>query len=162
RLRLLVTRPVPYRKTKNGRKYYRDRAYLLCTDETISAQELLQTYFDRWQIEYNHRDEKNVLGVGEAQVWVDESVGRVPTFIVACSSWMFVTALQQYGPLLDESVYGTKRRWRKKTRRPSCRDMVDVLRRDIFEGDHECGPKLQSEDDGRAMLLTSAAYPDKR
>lgn len=156
-LRLLVTRPVPYRKTKGGRKYYRDRAYLLCTDETIPAQELLQTYFDRWQIEYNHRDEKNVLGVGEAQVWADESVRRVPTFIVACYSWMLVTALEQYGPLREEAVYEPLPRWRRKTRRPSCRDMIDVLRREIFGGDHDWGPKLQSEADGRAMCLTSAA-----
>lgn len=156
-LRLLVIRPVPYRKTKTGRKYYRERAYLLCTDETIPAEELLQTYFDRWQIEYNHRDEKNVLGVGQAQVWAEESVRRVPTFIVACYSWMLVTALEQYGPRREEAVYEPLPLWRRKTRRPSCRDMIDVLRREIFEGDHDWGPKLQSESDGRTMCLTSAA-----
>jgi len=30
---------------------------------------LIQYYFDRWQIEVNHRDEKSLLGVGQAQVW---------------------------------------------------------------------------------------------
>lgn len=156
-LRLLVVAPVAYRTTKRGRKYYRQKAYLLCTDEKIEAQVLLQKYFDRWQIEYNHRDEKDVLGVGEAQVWADESVRRVPTFIVACYSWMLVTALEQYGPLREEAVYEPLPRWRRKTRRASCRDMIDVLRREIFEGDHDWGPKLQSEADGRAMCLTSAA-----
>jgi hypothetical protein len=157
RLRLLVIRPVPYRKTKTGRTYYRDRAYLLCTDETIPAEELLQTYFDRWQIEYNHRDEKNVIGVGEAQVWADDSARRVPTFIVACYAWMLVTSLQQYGPLREEEVYEELPLWRRKTRRPSCRDMIDVLRREVYEGDHDWGSKLQSEADARAMCLTSAA-----
>jgi hypothetical protein len=157
RLRLLVIRPIPYRKTKKGRVYYRDRAYLLCTDERIPAKELLQTYFDRWQIEYNHRDEKDVLGVGEAQVWSKESARRVPTFIVACYAWMLVTALQQYGPGRKEEVFEALPLWRRKAKRPSCRDMINVLRREVYEDKHNWGPKLQSESGGRTMCLTSAA-----
>jgi hypothetical protein len=158
RLRLLVTRPVAYRTTKNGRRYYRDRAYLLCTDEkTITAEELLQTYFDRWQIEYNHRDEKDVLGVGQAQVWSAQSVRRVPTFIVASYAWMLLTALQEYGPRREEAVYEALPLWRRATKRPSCRDMIDVLRREVYDTELDWGPKLQSGADGRSMCLTSAA-----
>ncbi len=43
---------------QEGRKYYRQPAYLLTTDLTTPALELLQAYFDRWGIEVNHRDEK--------------------------------------------------------------------------------------------------------
>ena len=68
-VRLLVVAPVGYRTTKKGRKYYRQPAYLLTTDLTTPAVELLQAYFDRWGIEVNHRDEKEIIGVGEAQVW---------------------------------------------------------------------------------------------
>ena len=62
-LRLLVVAPVGYRTSKNGRKYYRQPAYLLTTDLETPAAILLQDYFDRWGIEVNHRDEKEILGV---------------------------------------------------------------------------------------------------
>lgn len=62
-LRLLVVAPTPYRKRKSSKLYYRQPAYLLTTDLKDSVKQLLQIYFDRWQIEVNHRDEKDTLGV---------------------------------------------------------------------------------------------------
>ena len=47
---------------------------------------LIQDYFDRWAIEVNHRDEKEILGVGQAQVWNEKSVCKVPALIVAIYS----------------------------------------------------------------------------
>jgi len=49
-LRLFVLAPTPYRKSKRRRLYYRDPAYLLTTDPHSSPKQLLQIYFDRWQI----------------------------------------------------------------------------------------------------------------
>ena len=72
--------PTPYRKTKEGQFYYRQKADLLCDDNQLAAKELLQACFD---IEINHRDEKSILGVGHAQVWADLSVPRLPAFMVA-------------------------------------------------------------------------------
>ncbi len=66
-LRLFVVAPTPYRKRKSSKTYYRKPAYLLTTDLRHSAPQFLQIYFDRWQIEVNHRDEKDTLGVGQAQ-----------------------------------------------------------------------------------------------
>ncbi len=57
-LRLIVIAPTPYRKSKSKKMYYRDPAYLLTTDLRGSLKQLLQIYFDRWQIEVNHREEK--------------------------------------------------------------------------------------------------------
>src|SRR5207244_1535113 len=54
-LRLLIVAPTPYRKRKSGRLYYRQPAYLLTSDLKGHARTLLQIYFDRWQIEVNHR-----------------------------------------------------------------------------------------------------------
>ena len=68
-LRLIVIAPTPYRKRKSSKLYYRDPAYLLTTDLHSSVKQLLQIYFDRWQIEVNHREEKDTLGVGQAQLW---------------------------------------------------------------------------------------------
>jgi len=55
KLRLLVVRPIPYRKTKKGKLLYRNPAFLLTTDLQTQAQELLQIYFDRWQLDTCHR-----------------------------------------------------------------------------------------------------------
>src|ERR1035441_2208358 len=62
-LRLLVVAPTPYRKRKSSKLYSRLPAFLLTTDLKDSVKQLLQIYFDRWQIEVNHRDEKDTLGV---------------------------------------------------------------------------------------------------
>ncbi len=49
-LRLIVIAPTPYRKSQSKKLYYRDPAYLLTTDLRSSSKQLLQIYFDRWQI----------------------------------------------------------------------------------------------------------------
>jgi hypothetical protein len=49
-LRLLVVAPTPYRKRKSRKLYYRQPAFLLTTDLKDSVKQLLQIYFDRWQI----------------------------------------------------------------------------------------------------------------
>jgi len=46
----------------------RQPAFLICTDPEMSLEELLQDYLWRWGIEVNFRDEKTLLGTGEAQV----------------------------------------------------------------------------------------------
>jgi hypothetical protein len=129
-LRLFVLAPTPYRKTKAGRRYYREKAYLLCDDNELGAKALLQAYFDRWEIEINHRDEKSILGVGNAQVWADLSVPRVPALMVATYSLMLLSALETYGPKRT-SAYEPLPKWRRAARRPSCQDLVTLLRKQI-------------------------------
>jgi hypothetical protein len=82
-LRLLVVAPVPYDSGKGKRKYYREPAFLLTTDLHRSADLLLQSYFDRWQIEVNHREIKTTLGIGQAQLRNPHSVPRQPALLVA-------------------------------------------------------------------------------
>jgi hypothetical protein len=131
-VRLFVVAPVGYRTSKNGRPYYRQPAYLLTTDLTTPAAQLLQDYFDRWGIEVNHRDEQEILGVGEAQVWNKHSVSKVPALMVAMYSWLLLAGLECYGPkrTLD---YEPLPKWRRSAKRPSCLDLVTRLRRQIVE-----------------------------
>ncbi len=131
-VRLLVVAPVGYRTSKNGRKYYRQPAYLLTTDLNTPAVVLLQTYFDRWGIEVNHRDEKEILGVGQAQVWHPESVTKVPALLVAMYSWLLLAGLHCYGTQRTD-VYEPLPKWRRGAKRPSCLDLVTLLRRQIAE-----------------------------
>jgi hypothetical protein len=131
-LRLLVVEPTGYRTSKNGRKYYRQPAYLLTSDLTTPAEQLLQDYFDRWGIEVNHRDEKEILGVGEAQVWNEKSVSKVPALLVATYSWLLLAGLRCYGPTRTED-YEPLPKWRRGAKRPSCQDLVTLLRKQLAE-----------------------------
>lgn len=131
-VRLLVVAPVGYRTSQNGRKYYRQPAYLLTTDLATSAVELLQAYFDRWGIEVNHRDEKEILGVGDAQVWNERSVSKVPALLVAMYSWLLLAGLTCYGPTRTKD-YEPLPKWRRGAKRPSCQDLVTLLRKQIAE-----------------------------
>jgi hypothetical protein len=131
-VRLLIVAPVGYRTSKNGRKYYRQPAYLLTTDLTTSAIDLLQAYFDRWGIEVNHRDEKDILGVGQAQVWNEHSVCKVPALLVAMYSWLLLAALQCYGSTRTKN-YEPLPKWRRGAKRPSCLDLVTLLRKQIAD-----------------------------
>jgi hypothetical protein len=96
-LRLLVVAPTPYRKRKSGKLYYRQPAYLLTTDLTSPAKLLLQIYFDRWEIEVNHREEKDTLGVGQAQLWNPISVPKQPVLTVAAYSALLLASLEALG-----------------------------------------------------------------
>jgi hypothetical protein len=125
-LRLFVLAPTRYRTTK-AHYYYRQRAYLLCDDQETAAKTLLQAYFDRWAIEVNHRDEKSILGVGQGQVWSQLSVPRLPALRVASYSLLLLSALQAYGPTRT-GIYEALPKWRRGARRPSCQDLLHLLR----------------------------------
>ena len=131
-LRLLVVAPTPYRKRKSGRLYYRQPAYLLTTDLKGHAHTLLQIYFDRWQIEVNHREEKDTLGVGQAQLWNYISVPKQPVLAVASYSALLLASLLAFGAERG-SAYAELPRWRRKARRPSCLDLITLLRKEMTE-----------------------------
>jgi hypothetical protein len=131
-LRLLVVAPTPYRKRLSGRLYYRQPAYLLTTDLESPARWLLQIYLDRWQIEVNHRDEKDTLGVGQAQLWNRTSVPKQPALTVAAYSALLLASLQAFGAERGRA-YAPLPRWRRAARRPSCLDLVTLLRKEMVE-----------------------------
>jgi hypothetical protein len=131
-LRLLVVAPTPYRKRKSGRLYYRYPAYLLTTDLKGHAHTLLQIYFDRWQIEVNHREEKDTLGVGQAQLWNLFSVPKQPVLAVASYSALLLASLLAFGAERG-AAYAPLPKWRRKARRPSCLDLITLLRKEMAE-----------------------------
>lgn len=132
RLRLLVIAPTPYRKNNSSRLYYRQPAYLLTSVLQGVTPTLLQIYFDRWQIEVNHREEKDTLGVGQAQLWNPISVPKQPAFAVACYSALLLAALQAFGVQRGDA-YAQLPKWRRRAKRPSCLDLVTLLRKEMVE-----------------------------
>jgi hypothetical protein len=131
-LRLLVVAPTPYRKRKSAKLYYRQPAFLLTTDLTGHAHTLLQIYFDRWQIEVNHREEKDTLGVGQAQLWNEVSVPKQPVLAVASYSALLLASLIAFGAERG-AAYAPLPKWRKNAKRPSCLDLTALLRREMVE-----------------------------
>jgi hypothetical protein len=131
-LRLLVVRPTRYQKKKSGRYYYRQPAYLLTTVVHGTVRQLLQIYFDRWQIEVNHREEKDTLGVGQAQLRNFVAVPKQPTFAVASYSALLLASLEAFGALRGEA-YATLPKWRRHAARPSALDLITLLRKEATE-----------------------------
>ncbi len=131
-LRLLVIAPTPYRKRNSGKLYYRLPAFLLTTDRKSPAKQLLQIYFDRWQIEVNHRDEKDTLGVGQAQLWNVKAVPKQPVLAVAAYSAMLLASLIAFGAERG-GAYEALPKWRRNAYRPSCLDLITLLRKEMAQ-----------------------------
>ena len=131
-LRLLVLAPTPYRKSKRKKLYYRDPAYLFTSDLRSSPKQLLQIYFDRWQIEVNHREEKDTLGVGQAQLRNATAVPKQPVLAVAAYSALLLASLQAFGAERG-AAYAQLPKWRRSARRPSCLDLITLLRQEMAQ-----------------------------
>ena len=127
-LRLIVVAPVPYRLNKK-KMYYRRPAYLLTTALEIDVALLIQKYFDRWQIEVNFRDEKDLLGVGQAQVRSTKSVPRQPGFVVASYAALLLAGILVYEDKRDDRLIPLPK-WRKNATRPSIQDLITQIRRE--------------------------------
>ena len=127
---LIIVAPLRYRKTKHGKLLYRQPAYLLCSYvEDVPVEVFLQAYFFRPEIELNNRDEKTLMGLGEAQVRSERSVRFEPAFTVLIYAVMLLASLVAYGPWRTDD-YLKPPRWRKKDkrRRPSTMDILMLMR----------------------------------
>jgi len=131
-VRLLVIAGTPYRRRKTAKVQYRQPGYLLTTELTAPVEFLIQSYFDRWQIEVNHREEKTVIGVNDAQVTAQTAVERAPGFAVAAYSLLKLATLQALGPLRTDD-YPELPAWYAEARRPSCEDMQQKVRQEAWE-----------------------------
>jgi hypothetical protein len=154
-LRLIVIAPTPYRKSKSKKMYYRDPAYLLTSDLRSSVKQLLQIYFDRWQIEVNHREEKDTLGVGQAQLWNPISVPKQPVLAVAAYSALLLASLVAFGAERGKA-YADLPKWRRKARRPSALDLVTLLRKEMAEQPELLAP-LGFQITDQALVQAAAA-----
>jgi len=132
-LRLVVIRPVGYQLRKGSRRLYTQPAYLICTDPDLPLEDLLQGYIWRWDIEVNHRDEKTILGVGQAQVRNEKSVESIPAMAVAAYAMLHIAAIKAYGAGGKPAVI-PEAKWRKpqKKQRPSTQDLINELRRELW------------------------------
>jgi hypothetical protein len=131
-VRLIVIAPLGYRLTQNSRLLYRQPAYLICTDPNAPLDQVLQAYLWRWDIEVNFRDEKTLLGVGQAQVRHGRSVEAVPALAVAAYAMLLTSAIQAYG-LTGKPEALPAPKWRKKVcLRASTPSLIQQLRHEVW------------------------------
>jgi len=132
-LRLVAIAPVGYRLRKGSKLLYRKPAFLICTDPDLPLEKIVQYYVWRWDIEVNHRDEKQIIGVGQAQVRSEKAVDRQPAFAVASYAMLLLAAARAYP---TDSAQGTlpQPKWRKnkpKQRLPT-QELIRQLRSEIW------------------------------
>jgi hypothetical protein len=132
-LQLLIIAPLRYRLSKGSRLLYRDPAYLICTDPAITAGELLQAYLWRWDIETNFRDEKTILGTGQAQVRNPVSTRTVPQMMVASYALLLLAGVKLFG-VKGVSQCTSVPKWQDpaKKRRASTNDLIKQLRYELW------------------------------
>ena len=63
---------------------------------------------------------------------MEREVGHQSALLVAMYSWLLLAGLACYGPTRT-SEYALLPKWRKGAQRPSCLDLVTLLRRQLVE-----------------------------
>ncbi len=132
-LRLVVVEPVPYRPTKHSKLQRREPAYLICTDPDLPLQELLQVYLWRWDIEVNFRDEKTILGVGQAQVRSEAANQNAPALAVASYAMLLLASVKTYGAEGKPDTFQSPRWYqRKPEQRATTNELINQLRWELW------------------------------
>jgi len=129
-LRLVVVRPLGYRTSKGSRILYRDPAYLICTDSQLDITTLIQAYIWRWEIEVVFRDQKTLIGLGEAQVRNQNSVAALPAFISAVYAYLHLAAIR--AGIRADAVPKPKWHNQRTHKRASTSQMISLLRSELW------------------------------
>ena len=80
----------------------------------------------------NHHEEKDTLGVGQAQLWIETAVPKQPVLVVAAYSALLLASLIALGPQRGVA-YAALPKWRRNLKRPSCLDLITLLRKEMPE-----------------------------
>jgi len=131
-LQLVIIAPLAYRPRKGSRLLYRDPAYLICTDPALEPRQIIEAYFQRWDIEVNFRDEKTLLGVGQAQVRAEASVESAPALTVASYGLLLVAAQRAFGNSADGLLPRPKWAAQCKGPRTSTQRLLQQLRAEVW------------------------------
>jgi hypothetical protein len=155
-LQLVVIAPLGYRQRKGGRLLFRDPAYLICTDADLDPRQIIATYFERWDIEVNFREEKTLLGVGQAQVRAAASVESAPALTVASYALLLLAARQAFGNSSEGLLPQPKWAGNCNNLRPSTQRLLHQLRAEVW------GRGLGLQDfSGFAINGTANTKPEK-
>lgn len=154
-LQLIVIAPLGYRLRKGSKLLYRQPAFLVCTDEKLDPRLLIETYFQRWDIEVSFREEKTLLGIGQAQVRCPRSVQDAPALGVASYAMLLLAVQRAFGD--QRGALLPPARWNKPspTSRVSTMRAINQLRAEIW------GRGLGVDFSGFAPQLPTVTKPEK-
>jgi len=131
-LQLVVIRPLGYRLTKKSKMLYRKPAYLICTDTQLDIERLLQAYIWRWEIEVNFREEKSLLGCGQAQVINPDSAVSVPAFVAAMYAFLHIAKFRSLKTPNPKTLPRPKWYPKQKNKRDTCGDLINDFRAQLW------------------------------
>ena len=155
-LQLIVIAPLAYRLRKGSKLLYRQPAFLLCTDENLDPQVVIETYVLRWDIEVNFRDQKTLLGVGQAQVRDPRSVESAPALSVAAYALLLLATQRAFADSRPALLPRPKWIRPAPTARISTQQALHQLRAEVW------GRGLGLDNfSGFATTLPSATKPEK-
>jgi DDE superfamily endonuclease len=155
-LQLIVIAPLAYRLRKGSKLLYRHPAFLICTDPALEPRQIIEAYFQRWDIEVNFRDEKTLLGVGQAQVRNAVSVESAPAFAVAAYGMLLVSGQLAFGNSNVGLLPQPKWSGSSKGPRTSTQQLIHQLRAEVWGRGLGIGSFS-----GFASNLPAAAKPEK-
>jgi hypothetical protein len=112
-VQVVVVRPLRRGTLPSGGYRYTQPAYLLCTNTDLPVEELIQAYLARWGIEVNFKEEKQIAGIGQAQVWNRQHVRNAPVVTIAAYSAMLLAGREMFtdGLVPDHLKFG---RWQRR------------------------------------------------
>ena len=133
KVQVIAIKAVGYRLKKGSRLLYREPAFLVCTDRNMSLEEIIQAYLWRWDIEVNFRDEKTLLGVGQAQVRTAQSNQLTPSLAVAAYALLLIAGQKVYGANAQALQINSPKWYNKKpTDRPTTQELINQLRIEMW------------------------------
>jgi len=131
-VRIIVIRPLGYRPSKRSRVLYRQPAYLLCTDPKLALDKIIQYYAWRWEIEVNFREQKTLLGAGEAQVRNPRAAVEAPVFKVAVYSLLLAANALCNGTLCPPPRPKWQSNCPQRDQRITTQQMIGLMRAEIW------------------------------
>jgi hypothetical protein len=95
------------------------------------------------------------LGIGQAQLWNPTAVPKQPALAVAAYSALLLAALKVFGAERS-TAYAPLPKWRRNARRPSCLDLITLLRKEASEHPHLLAPLAIQPDSARFVAAAAA------
>jgi hypothetical protein len=132
-LRLVVIAPLSYRLRQKSKLLYRQPAFLICTDTELDLLSIVQNYIKRWDIETNFREQKTLLGLGQAQVRNTNSVQAVPALQVASYAMLLLASVRALrGPVKPDLLPPPKWAAKSEPKRFSTQRAINQLRTEVW------------------------------
>ncbi len=102
---------------------------LLCTDQTIAAQQIVEWFVMRWQVEVTFEEARRHLGVETQRQWSDKAIGRVTPLLLGLFSW--ITLVAHAFHLSGKPVVARQSAWYTKML-PTFSDALALVRQQLW------------------------------